>query len=120
MKAVTGYFDTLFAKEIYTDKVCVKKSDGTSACFDGDQVEHMLNSSPLQLLTPSQGGTVTTPSPLVPIDTGSSTATTTAPEASSTPGDSSSTSPTPSGIENAPTLVPGGNTSGQNEATSTQ
>jgi hypothetical protein len=55
VKAVNGYFDKLFAKEIYTDKVCIKKSNGTDVCLTGDQVEGLMNTSQLPLLTPSQG-----------------------------------------------------------------
>ena len=67
MKAVSGYFDKLFAKEIYTDKVCIKKSNGVDVCLDGDQVESMLNSTNIPLMTPppigggdAQGGGGTT------------------------------------------------------------
>ena len=56
MKAVTGYFDTLFAKEIYTDKMCVKKSDGTNVCLTGDEVESLMNPNQIPLLTPTPLG----------------------------------------------------------------
>ena len=52
VQAVAGYFDKLFAKEIYTDKVCVKKSNGQDICITGDQVESMLNPIQTPLLTP--------------------------------------------------------------------
>jgi hypothetical protein len=59
-KAVAGYFDKLFAKEIYTDKVCIKKSNGEDVCLTGDQVENVLNATQIPLLTPevnnNQGG----------------------------------------------------------------
>jgi hypothetical protein len=59
-KAVAGYFDKLFAKEIYTDKVCIKKSNGVDVCLTGDQVESVLNATQIPLLTPAvnnnQGG----------------------------------------------------------------
>jgi hypothetical protein len=56
VKGVSGYFDKLFAKEIYTEKVCVKKSDGTNVCLTGDQVESMLNTTQIPLMTaPSSG-----------------------------------------------------------------
>ena len=45
MKAVRGYFDTLFAKEIYTEKVCIKKSNGTNVCLTGENVESMLEAN---------------------------------------------------------------------------
>ena len=57
MKAVTGYFDTLFAKEIYTDKVCVKKSDGTNICLTGDEVQNMMNATQIPLMTPNNNNT---------------------------------------------------------------
>lgn len=50
MSAVTGYFDTVFAREVYADTVCVKKSDGTSVCLNGDQVENVLNATNVPLL----------------------------------------------------------------------
>jgi hypothetical protein len=60
MSAVVGYFDTLFAKKIYTNTLCVKKSDGTDVCLTGDQVESMMNASQIPLMNPSasnnQGG----------------------------------------------------------------
>jgi hypothetical protein len=55
VSAVSGYFDTLFAKKIYTETICVKKSDGTNVCLTGDQVENMVNSSSLPLLQPELG-----------------------------------------------------------------
>jgi hypothetical protein len=61
VSAVVGYFDKLFAREIYTDKVCIKKSDGTDVCLTGDQVESMMNASQIPLMSPTtsnnQGGT---------------------------------------------------------------
>jgi hypothetical protein len=74
-KAVAGYFDTLFAKEIYTDKVCIKKSNGEDVCLTGDQVESVLNATQIPLLTPpvnnNQGGGV--PNTASSTDTGTST-----------------------------------------------
>jgi hypothetical protein len=59
VKGVSGYFDKLFAKEIYTEKMCVKKSNGTNVCLTGDQVESMLNTTQMQLLTPGTTGSST-------------------------------------------------------------
>jgi hypothetical protein len=60
ISAVVGYFDTLFAKKIYTDTLCVKKTDGTDVCLTGDQVESMMNASQIPLMNPAtnnnQGG----------------------------------------------------------------
>ena len=33
----------LFAKKIHTEQLCVKKSDGTEYCIDGDQLESISN-----------------------------------------------------------------------------
>lgn len=43
VKAIAGYFDKLFAREIYTDKVCIKKNDGQDVCLTGDQLDSMLH-----------------------------------------------------------------------------
>ena len=34
----------LFAKRIHTEELCVKKSDGTDICINGDRLEQLLNS----------------------------------------------------------------------------
>jgi hypothetical protein len=51
-RGVTGYFDKLFAKEIHTEKICIKKSDGTDVCLNGDQLQVMMNSAHLPLVAP--------------------------------------------------------------------
>ena len=56
VSAVAGYFDKLFAKEIFTETICIKKSDGTDICLNGDQVENMLNATEAPLTTGSSGG----------------------------------------------------------------
>jgi hypothetical protein len=59
MSAVVGYFDTVFAREVYADKLCVKKSDGGIVCLTGDEVESVFNATQIPLLDPSSsGGTV--------------------------------------------------------------
>jgi hypothetical protein len=63
VKAVSGYFDKLFAKEIYTDKVCIKKSNGTNVCFTGDEVESLINSNNMPLLNSSNQVTTDPSSP---------------------------------------------------------
>jgi hypothetical protein len=63
VSAVNGYFDRLFAREVYTDNLCVKKSDGSNVCITGDQVEQILNSSNIPLLIPN----------LAPVVSGTST-----------------------------------------------
>jgi hypothetical protein len=123
-KAVAGYFDKLFAKEIYTEKVCVKKSDGTDVCLNGDQVEEMLNASQIPLLTaPSgngggsvQGGGSTGgdgSGVSSSTDPTSDTGTTTPPVATTTeqapPQDETTASPSSGGVggETPPVLDPG-------------
>jgi hypothetical protein len=44
--AVRGYFDEIFAKKIYTEQICVKKSDGTNFCANGDQLQNAVNNIP--------------------------------------------------------------------------
>jgi hypothetical protein len=115
-KAVAGYFDRVFAREVYTDKVCIKKSDGTNVCLTGDQVEGMLNATQIPLLTPSNttssGGqpTSTTTEPTTSsstssggVDTGSSTPSTQTGDATST---STETSSSGVGGETPPALNP--------------
>jgi hypothetical protein len=41
--AMKGYFEEIFTKKIHTDILCVKKSDGTEFCANGDQLESALN-----------------------------------------------------------------------------
>ncbi|MFO0743977.1 MAG: tail fiber domain-containing protein [Candidatus Paceibacterota bacterium] len=41
--AMKGYFEEIFTKKIHTDMLCVKKSDGTEFCANGDQLESALN-----------------------------------------------------------------------------
>ncbi|MFA6591491.1 MAG: hypothetical protein WCT21_04680 [Patescibacteria group bacterium] len=41
--AIRGYFDEVFAKKVHTEQLCVKKADGTEACFDGDQLQQAIN-----------------------------------------------------------------------------
>ncbi len=50
IKGVVGYFDTLFAKHIYTETLCIKKADGTNICLNGDQIENVLNATNIPLL----------------------------------------------------------------------
>jgi len=45
----------LFAKEIYTDKLCVKKSDGTDICVTGDELATALSSGSSSSETSSSG-----------------------------------------------------------------
>jgi hypothetical protein len=49
-----------FAKKIHTDTICVKKSDGSELCLDGDQLQSALGSTTI-LITPTPA-----PTPEVP------------------------------------------------------
>lgn len=40
--------DKLFAREIETEKLCVKKSNGTSICINGDQLDDLLGNTSLE------------------------------------------------------------------------
>jgi hypothetical protein len=41
--AIRGYFDEIFTKKIHTEQLCVKKSDGTEICVNGDQMQDMVD-----------------------------------------------------------------------------
>jgi Chaperone of endosialidase len=48
--AVRGYFDQIFAhsittQDLHTERLCIKKSNGSEICLTGDQVESMMGSS---------------------------------------------------------------------------
>ena len=45
--AIRGYFDEVFAKKVHTDQVCVKKSDGSEICVNGDQLDTMVRKANL-------------------------------------------------------------------------
>jgi Chaperone of endosialidase len=66
--AVRGYFDQIWAKSIVsekvtTDQICLKKSDGTTICINGDQLQSMMNNTSPSSSTPA------TPSTLPPAST---------------------------------------------------
>lgn len=72
--AVRGYFDEIWAKSIVsekvtTDQICLKKSDGTTICINGDQLQSMMNTaSPISV--PVTSSTLP-PAPTTPASTGS-------------------------------------------------
>ena len=43
--AIRGYFDEIFAKKIHTEQICVKKSDGSEVCANGDQFDTLLQNA---------------------------------------------------------------------------
>jgi hypothetical protein len=43
--ALYAYVDTLFAREVRAEEVCLKKSDGNNICFNGDQLDSLLKSN---------------------------------------------------------------------------
>jgi hypothetical protein len=40
--AIRGYFDEIFANKVHTNDLCLKKSDGTEVCMNGDQMDNLL------------------------------------------------------------------------------
>ena len=53
--AIRGYFNELFAKKVHTEQICVKKSDGSEVCVNGDQIQNILdktNTPSIESLTP--------------------------------------------------------------------
>jgi hypothetical protein len=90
----------VFAGEVYADTVCVKKSDGTNVCLNGDQVESVLNATNVPLLQNSiLSGTSTDDFSSSTSDFSTTTLeTTTLPENQSGDQSSSSTQEVPSDI----------------------
>jgi hypothetical protein len=43
---VSNGIGDFFAKKVNTEEICVKKSDGTSFCVDGDELENMMGGAP--------------------------------------------------------------------------
>ena len=43
--AIRGYFDEVFAKKVHTEQICVKKSDDSEVCVNGDQVDALLKNA---------------------------------------------------------------------------
>jgi hypothetical protein len=72
--AVYGYFDEIWTKQIHTDslnasgatidtiqtkdvhmeRLCIKKSNGTEICLNGDQVESLMGNTPVITTTVAQ------------------------------------------------------------------
>ncbi|HNW71905.1 MAG TPA: tail fiber domain-containing protein, partial [Candidatus Paceibacterota bacterium] len=42
--AIRGYFEEVFSKKIHSEQICLKKSDETEICIDGNQLENIINS----------------------------------------------------------------------------
>ncbi len=92
----TNGITKFFAGEVHTDKLCVKKSDGTDVCLTGDQLSEIISNGGTAAAanvpnnndnSDNDGGTTSTSTP--PTDTGTSTdpiidATSTDPVATST------------------------------------
>jgi hypothetical protein len=87
---VTGFAESFTTKVVHTDEICVKKSDGTEFCANGDQLSAMAAS--LGGGTGGGGGDAPAPSdPTPPSETSVSTSTVSAPDDSSD--DTASSSP---------------------------
>ena len=68
--AIRGYFDEVFAKKVHTEQLCVKRSDGSEVCVNGDQINTLLQNTgitpttsiPVQAsVTPEQTPTIAPP-----------------------------------------------------------
>jgi cell division septation protein DedD len=96
--AIRGYFDEIFTKKIHTETLCVKKSDGTELCVNGDQLQNAINGNTAIVTPTSTATTTSTTTTPVATSTASTTATTTSPivtpSASTTPVTTPTTTPT--------------------------
>jgi hypothetical protein len=84
--AFNGYFENVFAKKVHSEQICLKKSDGSEYCVNGDQLESIMGSAGTVVSgggTPSGGSTA-------PGDN-------TTGDSSTTPGDTSTGDTTDSG-----------------------
>ena len=88
---IRGYFDEVFSRKIHTEELCVKKSDGSEVCVDGDQVDILLQKN---------GVTPTTNTPTQTFSESEQLPTPTTPNETSTTTSEIITSPT-----NEPTLA---------------
>jgi hypothetical protein len=43
--ALRGYFEEVFARKVHTEQICVKKSDGSEACVNGDQLDSLVHNA---------------------------------------------------------------------------
>lgn len=77
--AVYGYFDEIWTKQVHTDnliasgatidtiqtkdvhmeRLCIKKSNGTEICLNGDQVESLMGNPPVVTTTITQNNSTT-------------------------------------------------------------
>src|SRR3989344_4167923 len=89
--AVRGYFDEVFANKVHTEELCIKKSDGSEVCINGDQVDILLQKN---------GVTPTTNTPTQTFSESEQLPTPTTPNETSTTTSEIITSPT-----NEPTLA---------------
>src|SRR6185436_506169 len=60
--------EKLFAKEVHTEKLCVKKNDGSEICVTGDQLSAVLNGIGTTVGGPSGGGSTIGNLEIVPPD----------------------------------------------------
>lgn len=77
--SIRGYFDEVFARKIHTDQLCVKKSDGSEVCVNGDQVNTLLQNGGITPVTPTTVQVSPTPEQ-IPIPVTPSQTPTTTPE----------------------------------------
>jgi hypothetical protein len=58
----TNGITNFFAKKVYTEEVCLKKSDGTDLCVTGDQLQSVMTNQGVQTTIIQSSNTVTTSS----------------------------------------------------------
>ena len=103
--AIRGYFNEIFAKKIHTEQICVKKSDGSEICVDGDQLDTMVRDSNLtpNIQTSAKNKATTSPPMVSPTGISTSTAEVSALVSDSTSSATSSNPSTPTEGQNSPT-----------------
>ncbi len=98
--AIRGYFDEVFANKVHSNQICLKKSDGTEICIDGDQLQNIMSNN-------GGGGTiVSAPAPSAPAPTQPSQDATAGTAQTSESSDTGNSTDTQSADTPAPTVTP--------------
>lgn len=63
--AIRGYFDEVFTKKIHTEQLCIKKSDGSEVCVNGDQIDLLFQEAQIDsvISTPQLPSPPSSPEP---------------------------------------------------------
>ena len=109
--AIRGYFDEIFVKKLHTEQVCVKKSDGTEICVNGDQIDSLLQKENITPVSNEASAPASTPTPVVestpaPTTTDPTTTPSVDPTSNQAPIGEITPSDTPVVPESAPQSVP--------------